>query len=48
MDIQPATEYASLMNTRMERNVAYVCKKMYNVDNMVEIYDHENNSILSQ
>jgi hypothetical protein len=26
--------------------VAYVCKTMYNVDKMVEVYDHKNNTIL--
>ena len=26
--------------------VAYVTKMMYNIDNMVEVYDRENSSIL--
>jgi len=48
MDIQPATEYAGYDGYKGWKGmVAYVCKKMYNVDNMVEIYDHDNNSILT-
>ena len=48
MDIKPASEYSGFDGYKGWKGmVAYVCKRMYNVDNMVEIYDHENNSILS-
>ena len=48
MDIQSASEYAGYDGYKGWKGmVAYVCKKMYNVDNMVEIYDHKNNSILT-
>jgi hypothetical protein len=48
LDIQPASEYAGYDGYKGWKGmVAYVCKKMYNVDNMVEVYDHKNNTILS-
>ena len=48
MDIKAASEYAAYDGYKGWKGmVAYVCKKMYNVDNMVEIYDHDNNTILS-
>jgi hypothetical protein len=49
IDIKPASEYGSYDGYYGWKGlIAYVTKEMYNVDNMVEIYDHDNNTILLQ
>ena len=49
LDIKPASEYGSYDGYYGWKGlIAYVTKEMYNVDNMVEIYDHDNNTILLQ
>ena len=48
IDITPVTEYDGFDGYKGWKGmVAYVCKTMYNVDNMVEVYDHKNNTILA-
>lgn len=48
LDIVPASEYAGYDGYKGWKGmVAYVCKQMYNVDKIVEIYDNKNNTILS-
>ena len=48
IDIQPVNEFREYDGyTGWKGMIAYACKMMYNVDNMVEIYDSRNNSILS-
>ena len=47
LDITSETEYKGYDGYKGWKGmVAYVCKTMYNVDNMVEVYDHKNNTIL--
>jgi hypothetical protein len=47
IDIQPSNEYAMFDGYRgWKGQIAYVTKKMYNVDNIVEIYDSKNSSVL--
>jgi hypothetical protein len=48
LDITSESEYKGYDGYKGWKGmVAYVCKTMYNVDNMVEVYDHKNNTILS-
>jgi len=48
LDIVPVSEYAGYDGYKGWKGmVAYVCKQMYNVDKIVEIYDNKNNTILS-
>lgn len=47
IDIQPSDEYGSFDGYRgWKGQVAYVTKNMYNVDNIVEIYDSKNSTVL--
>ena len=47
IDIQPSNEYGMFDGYRgWKGQVAYVTKNMYNVDNIVEIYDSKNSSVL--
>lgn len=47
LDIIPTDEYGSYEGYRGWKGaVAYVTKKMYNVDNIVDIYDKENSIVL--
>ena len=47
IDIQPSDEYGSFDGYKgWKGQVAYVTKNMYNVDNIVEIYDSKNSSVL--
>ena len=46
-DIQPSDEYGMFDGYRgWKGQVAYVTKNMYNVDNIIEIYDSKNSSVL--
>ena len=48
LDITPEAEYEGYDGYRGWKGlIAYVTKNMYNVDNMVEIYDSKNSTILS-
>jgi hypothetical protein len=47
IDIHPSDEYGSFDGYRgWKGQVAYVTKNMYNVDNIVEIYDSKNSTVL--
>lgn len=46
IDIQSESDYAGFDGYKGWKGmVAYVCKTMYNVDNIVEVYDNANNTI---
>ena len=48
IDIQIASEYSGYDGYKGWKGmVAYVTKNMYNVDNMVEIYDKDNSQVLN-
>ena len=47
LDITPTDEHGEYDGYRGWKGaVAYVTKQMYNADKIVEVYDHENSSIL--
>ena len=47
LDIQPSDEYGEFDGYRgWQGQVAYITKNMYNVDNIIEIYDSKNSSVL--
>jgi len=47
LDIKPASEYGRYDGYEGWKGlIAYATKTCYNVDNMIEVYDHENNNIL--
>ena len=47
LDIKPATEWGKYDGYEGWKGlISYVTKTCYNVDNMIEVYDHENNNIL--